>query len=84
MEMRMPDGAMVREEFDNMEAMMKRFGELSAKGGKVEKMHVPNPSVNDAASALRREYHKDTSKYGAHQGAKEVARRLRRLEAASR
>lgn len=40
MEMRMPDGKLLSEEFETTEALFKRFDELSAKGGKVEKITI--------------------------------------------
>lgn len=72
METRMPDGQLLAEEFDTAEQMMKRFGELSAKGGKVERMRFPQGEA-------RHEPFADSSKYGAHSGKKEAERRLSQL-----
>lgn len=77
METRMPDGALLSEEFETAKAMFERFAELSAKGGKVEKMHVP---AGRRAFHSRREFHEDTGKYVPHQGQREVERRMRQLE----
>lgn len=79
MEMRMPSGALLSEEFDSAEALFKRFGELSTKGGKVERMHIPKAL---APTEARYEPFKDFSKYPAHQGKREVERRLAQLERA--
>lgn len=81
MEMRTNDGRMLREEFGSVPEMFRRFAELSAQGAKLEKMHIPR---DVAPPVVRTEHYeqKYPSKYVAHQGVREAARRRRQMTAA--